>query len=330
LNEAESQDEKKENLDRARESMSEAEPQEKKNENLDDARDHTNDDESRARDKKKEYPDDARDGIRTVGEGGEANGTQTTKTPSEVLNESGTSEISKSVSKGKSGLIPNAPAFENNLSTVVEMIAKSYEEGLIEEEEKNCFFQKLSELQKEELHDPAVLSAMKRTLTILLQNGEKASTIDNTIILNAVHEDCTDDKNTIESKNENEEWLALGTMDGSRNSTSDSDKLNLSHSEKPSSSDSQEMHSKASRSNEQNDNSLALSLAALGVVATGVAVMMGGNAQRNDSEDHFFGTQDSTDTNKTYAEDVRKKSSSTMTIVELDDDNSDDDWVPLH
>ena len=60
----------------------------------------------------------------------------------------------------------------------MEMVASAYEQQLIEESEKADFYEKLSKLSETELYDPAVLSGMKRTLSIILENGSMASPMD--------------------------------------------------------------------------------------------------------------------------------------------------------
>jgi hypothetical protein len=84
----------------------------------------------------------------------------------------------------------------NELSVVMEMVARAYEQGLLGEvrvdsfevsclslklvfkptfylqAEKKDFCEKLSALSQQELFDPSVIAGMKRTLEIILENGE--------------------------------------------------------------------------------------------------------------------------------------------------------------
>ena len=155
----------------------------------------------------------------------------------------------------------DSPVPVEDLSRIMEMIAESYEKGLIDEDEKDDFFKKLSELQAEELRDQSVLSAMKRTLTIILENGSIVPMIDDGGLPKMV-----DEKSKDLSLNPSSNDIAATVPDIDSYAFSDVEINGIS--------DRPKKESEVSESDEQNHDFVALGVAALGVVASGVVLAM--------------------------------------------------------
>ena len=232
-------------------------------------------------------------------------------------------------------LIPKSHTPEEELSQVMEMVATSYEQGLIEEKEKDDFFQKLSELRREELFDPSVISAMKRTLNIVLENGLKSSSIDDTIFSISVHKPSHDNVSDIK-KSENH-YITPNATDHISSRPRDTETANLNSQycgrlsfpqiEEKEPVGPHEKESQKEQSNIQKDNLFTVGVAALGIVASGIVVTMGGNAQ---SPGYKHGSIDTTENaNRTNEEDSKRNPSSTVEIVELTDHNTEDEWVAI-
>ena len=234
--------------------------------------------------------------------------------------------------------IPKSPTPEEELSEVMEMVATLYEQGLVKEKEKNDFFQKLSELQREELFDPTVLSGMKRKLRIVPENGLRISSVDDYISSIVVHKPSHDIFTDVR-KSENHSITPnttdhisstrrlRGTETGNLGSPH-SGSFNFSQIEEKDPVTSQENTTQKEQSNVQNDNLITIGIAALGIVASGIVVTMGGNDQTPDDDKHS-----SIDTvenaNRKNEEDSKRNTSSTVEIVELTDHNAEDDWVAI-
>lgn len=179
------------------------------------------------------------------------------------------------------------------LSEIMDMIATSYEQGLIDETEKDEFFQKLSELAKEELFDRKILNAMRRTLTIVLDHGSKAE--DDRI------------RESVVQKSSNTNLDQLGK------DSSMSNGLNLIVKEEIY--DSKPVEEECG-SNSHNDACITFGIAAFSIVAGGVLMKMGDGGPRTRSN------------NNNDADNSNTKS--TIEIIELpENDNEKDGWIDL-
>jgi len=248
-------------------------------------------------------------------------------TLSEGESTSGKKQVSNSVLPAKWDLIPSP---EEDLSEVMEMIAASYEHGLIDQNEKDDLFKKLSDLQREELHDPSVLSAIKRTLTIILENGSMVTIIDNAKSSNVIHKQNHNSENTVLSNCEKESSLDLLSLtDDVSTSRPDSDRSDSAQIEGKGVVNQKESEAQASQSNKQNDDILTLGIAALGIVASGIAVTMRSDSKKSDSIQYSVVDEDNTNASKTNEEERKREPLSTVEIVEMSDHNTEDDWVAL-
>jgi hypothetical protein len=285
-------------------------------------------DNAELQDKKKEIVENATDRRSIVDETSEVEKLWTTPTLSEGETTSGKHQVSSSVLPAKCDLIRMSPTPEEDLSEVVEMIATSYEHGLIDQNEKDDLFKKLSELQREELYDPSVLFAMKRTLTIILENGSMVTTIDNAESSSVIHKQNHSSENPILRKCENDSSLDLSLTDDVSTSRPDSDRSDLSEIEGKGAVNQRGKESQASQSKKQNDDILTLGIAALGIVASGIAVTMISDAKKSDSKQYSIVTEDNTNASKTNKEEIKREALSDVEIVEMTDHNTDD-WVAL-
>ncbi len=218
-----------------------------------------------------------------------------------------------------SNSLSNASVPDEDLSELMEMIATAYEQGLIDQHEKDDFFKKLSGFQVEELRDPSMLSAMKRTLNIVLDNGSMVSIISDS------------DPGSSNAVDEQSEALSVdrGINDDIAATTPDNDSCILPESEREFVDDKTEKKPDVSQSDEQGNDFIALGVAALGVIASGVALSMRNDSKPSDHKQHNFATEDNTDQNVTNQDENNTERSSTIDIVELTDQGTENEWVSL-
>lgn len=211
----------------------------------------------------------------------------------------------------------------DELSEVMDLVATAYENGLIEDEEKADFYEKLSKLGKDELTDPLVIASMKRTLQIVLDNGCETSLVDTTEnggqepVVSSDPLSLEPDKEPIEPGAQTQ---AQGTGFVCRDDHDD--QLSASNTE------SQERDDRPSNANtgegSNNDALLKFGAAALGVIAGGVLLSMAGQGDGNrhdgDRSDRRFEEAEAGGR-------TERNQSSTVVIEELSED--DDEWVSV-
>lgn len=215
------------------------------------------------------------------------------------------------LSPANSDLVSESSLPREDLSEVMEMIAKAYEQGLIDQCEKDEFFRKLSGFQVEELHDPSMLSAIKRTLNIILDNGSMVSIIE--------------DPGLSTVTDESSEVLSVDRVsnDDIAVSLPDSDSSNILEKEAEAAVYNEEKEHDASQSNEEGNDFIALGLTALGVIASGVALTMSNGSKPSDH------TGDIIIENLTSQDDIDGAKSSTNDVVESADHSIENEWVSL-
>jgi len=235
-------------------------------------------------------------------------------------------------------LILNSSSPQDELSSVMEMVATAYEQNLIEESEKADFLLKLSKLHEDELFDPLVLSSMKRTLNIILENGSMTSPADDDTnvhparpVLETTGNEKVDTESAETYDNAIKEDADMGTNPTREvlDSTPSLDRLRIDEVElDPPSQQVKASPSEAEVHESQtgDDNALLkFGVAALGVVAGGIFLSMAGG-DRGTPEN---GQQE--ETRSSVSEDNRDEQvgnqSSTVVIEELNDD--DNDWVSV-
>lgn len=219
--------------------------------------------------------------------------------PSEREIISGNPEALNSEIPAQRDFIPKSATPDEDLSQIMDMIAASYEQGLIDQNEKDDFFKKLSELQAEELHDPSVLNAMKRTLTIILENGSMVSIIDDEASSSAVHKQSDGNEGNICSKSEND--LSL---------------------------DQQIEKSQVPQSIEKNDI-ISLGVAALGIAATGISMAIMNDSRKKDRSQNSFVTGENTNASIRNEEERHREAPPAVENAELAHHDEEDDWVAL-
>jgi len=249
----------------------------------------------------------------------EDNDMQTPKSASATIEAS--SETSNDLNSTQNDLLSKSTTPEEELSQVMEMVATLYESGLIDEDEKNDFFQKLVELRKEELFDPSTLLAMKRTLRIILENGIKTSTLEK-LASSDSGESHTNNKSDEKCANQTDDVVSRArTIETTKSELLSSSSVPLSQTEENVGGDSKEQSN-------HNDNLIALGVAALGIVASGVVLTMGINAKQ--SEERQGSCSSDENFNNTNGKSEERKSSSTVEIVELVDDDGEENWIPIN
>ncbi|KAL3923385.1 MAG: hypothetical protein SGILL_001686 [Bacillariaceae sp.] len=211
-----------------------------------------------------------------------------------------------------------------DLCTVMDMIAEAYELHLIDEAEKSDFYKKLSNLRRDELFDPAVLSSMKRTLNIILENGCSVPLVDSEPVEDVVFEVL----GSI-AANSSEESLhhkcspglagssAERSLDNCQNANEEDTTSSPVRTEERLREESGGQESESRSGN--NDALLRLGAAAIGMVAGGVLLSMAGggeNERERESSHRTEGHDDGT-----------RNQSSSVVIEELSDD--DDEWVEV-
>ena len=206
---------------------------------------------------------------------------------------------------------------DEDLSEVMEMIATSYEQELIDQNEKDDLFKKLSELQVEELRDPSVLSAMKRTLTIILENGSMIPIIDH-----------SGSSNVIDQQSRSSSLDPILT-DDSALSVQDIDISSSNEIKRASVVDDQKKEFQVSQSTKQNNDIITLGVAALGVVASGVALTVKSGSKTSDHRQYYVATEDEISEIITSEHESNRERLSTVEIVELADHNTEGEWVAL-
>eukprot|EP00536_Pseudo-nitzschia_multiseries_P012786 jgi/Psemu1/33158/gm1.33158_g len=298
-------------------------------------------------------------------------------------------------------LVPKPLTPEEELSQVMEMIATAYENNLIDDNEKNDFFQRLVELRKEELYDPSTLFAMKRTLRIVIENGIETPSVELSVSPTHIDDSHVDDQTAEESEKEidyvvsrpsntertKSEMLrcVVSELEGSttvnshdtssqteQSSTDNNDVLmseiprcktsqsegndtfkpqdissqteqsstnnddaskfeiprcNIAQTEGNASAKSQDSSSQAEQSSKNNDNLIALGVAALGMVVGGVVLTMGINENNNDERQRPFEADENM--NETNGKSEDRMPSSTVEIVEIVDDDTEENWVAI-
>jgi len=258
-------------------------------------------------------PEKTNDGQPTIESKSEEEELPPTATVSETESTSSKPENANFALSGENISVSNSPAAEEDLAQVMDMIAASYEQGLIDESEKDDFFNKLSVLQKEELHGSPVLSGMKRTLTIILENGLMIP-IDNDDLAssNVSHRQSQD--SSLEARLSVE--IATNVSDIVYSESSQADLKGTR--------DEQESEAQSTQPMEQNNDIITLGVAALGVVASGLALSMKSDSQQSDSKQHYIAIE-----NNTASFEIERKKSPSVEIVELTDHNTEDEWVSL-
>jgi len=205
-----------------------------------------------------------------------------------------------------------SPAPEEDLAQVMEMIAESYEQGLIDQTEKDDFFKKLSALQKEELHDASVLFAMKRTLTIILENGSMIPIEDDlgsSSDSQRQFQDTSVDPKLFEEIATNE---------------SDTSWAYASQTEEVGASEKQRRETRGSQTTDENNDIVTLGVAALGLVASGLALAMNGDSEKPENQQEVIPTEKSAENQQ-----IKRERTPSVEIVELTDENTEDEWVSL-
>mmetsp|Transcript_30414 Transcript_30414/g.71784 ORF Transcript_30414/g.71784 Transcript_30414/m.71784 type:complete len:331 (-) Transcript_30414:28-1020(-) len=249
----------------------------------------------------------------------EDNDMQTPKSASATIEAS--SETLNDLNLAQNDLLSKSTTPEEELSQVMEMVATLYESGLIDEDEKNDFFQKLVELRTEELFDPSTLLAMKRTLRIILENGMKTSTLEK-LASSDSGESHTNNKSDEKCANQTDDVVSRArTIETTKSELPSSSSVPLSQTEENVGGDSKEQSN-------HNDNLIALGVAALGIVASGVVLTMGINAKQ--SEERQGSCSSDENFNNTNGKSEERKSSSTVEIVELVDDDGEENWIPIN
>ena len=221
-------------------------------------------------------------------------------------------------------LTPKPTTPEEELSEVIDMVATLYEQGLIEDIEKDDFFQKLSKLEKEELFDQSVLDATKRTLRIVLENGSSISSVDDTnyegVIRKSSHISLDD------ASSGSREYVE-GVPETANIDSSNICSFDLPLGEEKNNTVQRGEDSMKSQSDANNNNFIAFGVAALGVVAGGVLLTMGGGAENTEEDVHGSSNNDDS-ADRTYKEDS-ENTLPTLEIVELTDNDEEDDWVAI-
>lgn len=216
------------------------------------------------------------------------------------------------VTSTQHNLVQKSPDIAEELSYVMEMVALSYEQGLIDEKEKDDFFQKLAELQKEDRFDMLVVSGMKRTLEVVLENGTMAS------FTSCVG--STRDESVLPSLNGKVTTNSVLPCSNSLNPSQKEENKSVACKETPPK--VEELTEKYS------NNFLTLGVAALGVFASGVIVTMGiNNAKMSDDEQHSTDPVESA--GERNEEGRRRRPSSRIEIVNINDDKTEGDWVAI-
>jgi hypothetical protein len=235
-------------------------------------------------------------------------------------------------------LIPPLSSPRDDLSEVMEMVSRAYEQALIDVEEKNDFYERLSRLQVSELLDESVVSGMKRTLMIILENGcmvsvQADAVDDDTLASLTVNESVTGGCRDSEQSNHvacdiaNHDQSGLATTDDSEHERCTRDST-IEHNPNIIAFDarsetvnaSQESHRDETSSDDRNGAFVKLGVAALGVVAGGLLLSMRG---RNGNDDN------ANSTDGTPTEDGQERNElATIEIEELPDDR-EDDWVSV-
>ncbi|KAL3922442.1 MAG: hypothetical protein SGILL_002204, partial [Bacillariaceae sp.] len=218
---------------------------------------------------------------------------------------------------------------QEELSIVMEMVAQAYEQDLIDDAEKSDFILKMSMLRREELSDLNILSSMKRTLKIILENGcattLMATETEEDVCFEVLDSSVTDDGQEPKEQSENDENVK---------NNEDLDNLQLTcedetnHPSPPEAEFVQQVVT-AEKTNGQdntNDALFRLGAAAVGVVAGGLLLSL---TQRNENVgDRGDGNdrQHNTTPAGEGSGDDRYQSSSVQ-IQELSEDDDDDNWV---
>jgi len=267
-------------------------------------------------------PSHCRSTVVDTNEGNNMDTTNMTSTRAEAMPQAFDNLIST-----QNELVQTSPTAQEELSQVMEMVALSYENGLIEETEKDDFFQKLVEFREEELFDPSILSAMKRTLCIVLENGVTIPTRDCTFSgVDSMHLDVHNNR-----KCENRSDSAV-----SRPKEMETENSEFPHTDRIDSSQTEEIYplnardgvSQTEQSSKYHDNLITVGVAAaLGAVVSGVVLTMGINAQKSDDEQNSFDTAENVNTTNGGVKE--RNQSSTVEIVELTDDSTEENWVAI-
>lgn len=230
---------------------------------------------------------------------------------------------------------PSLSSSQDDLSEVMEMVSKAYEHGLIDTEEKNDFYEKLSMLQQSELLDVSVVSGIKRTLLIILENGCTLPVHDDTFASAGVDDAVAVSSSESEQNIHIEDDFPNNTQ-GEPGLTNDTENERY-HRQSPVGDDpdfipldttsenincaSQESRTEESSSDDHNGAFVKLGVAALGVVAGGLLLSMRGRNENNDNGNSANQT--------TTEEGYERNESSTVEIEELPDDDREDDWVSV-
>jgi hypothetical protein len=280
-------------------------------------------DDVRVEDKKNKKLESATDRQNEDGCAIEVDELQTMITQPEEETNSGKPKVLNFELPAQCDVIPNSPTPGEKLSEVMEMIAKSYELGLIDQSEKDDFFKKLCDLQIEELHDPSLLSAMKRTLTIILENGSMVAAIEDAESSKADHQKSQSDKISMSKECEVDSSLnssLIHDISANRSILSENDReVDVK----------ERKESQASQSTKENSDLVALGVAAFGIVASGIALTMRHDDKKSDRKQHSIVAEENTNGTGTMNEERKQVAPSATVIDDLADQNTEDDWVAL-